>query len=137
MPTAAETDFLAQTWVAMIGVAAPGRAPLVIPVWYALDAKGRPWFVSPKASLKSRRIETAGGLTLTAQRDDRPYAYVSVEGPATLVTAAPEDIREMATRYLGETEGAAYAANMADAMAAGTRWRITLTPQRWSSYGLT
>lgn len=137
-PNANDTarKFLAQPWVAMLGVAAPGRGPLTVPVWYSLDTQNRPWFVSPKTSLKSRLIEAAGRLTLTAQRETRPYAYVSVEGSALLETAAPDDIREMAVRYLGETAGADYAEKMRAAMEAGTRWRITLTPARWSSYGL-
>ncbi len=129
-------QFLAEPWVGMLGVTAPGRGPLTVPVWYALDPEGRPWFVSPKASLKSRLIEAAGRFTLTAQRETRPYAYVSVEGTALLETAAPDDIRDMAMRYLGESAGAEYAGKMRQAMEAGTRWRITLTPLRWSSYGL-
>jgi len=136
MKSDAATAFLAKPWVAMIAVTAPNRGPVTVPVWYTLDGHGRPWFVSPKASLKSRLIKQAGRFTLTAQREARPYAYVSVEGPATLQTATVDDIRHMARRYLGERDGDAYADSMADAMAAGTRWRITLAPERWSSYGL-
>ena len=130
------TRFLAQPWVGMLGITAPGRGPLTIPVWYSLDADGRPWFVSPKTTLKSRLIEAEGRFTLTAQRETRPYAYVSVEGPASLVTAVPDDIKQMAIRYLGEDAGSEFGENMRDVMEAGTRWRITLTPERWSSYGL-
>ena len=132
----AARQFLAKPWVAMVAVAAPGRGPLNVPVWYALDAQGRPWFVSPKESLKSRLIVAAGRFTLTAQRESRPYAYVSVEGAAALDTAAYDDIRQMATRYLGSEPGAAYADSMQDKMDAGTRFRITLEPARWNSYGL-
>lgn len=129
-------QFLAKPWIAMIAVASPGRGPLNVPVWYSLDSEGRPWFVSPKSSLKSKLIESAGRFTLTAQRESRPYAYVSVEGPATLETASYDDIRAMAARYLGDTPGTEYANTMREAMDAGTRWRITMTPERWSSYGL-
>lgn len=128
--------FLAKPWVAMLGVAAPGKGPLTVPVWYSLDNEGRPWLVSPKASLKSRLIEAASRFTLTVQREARPYAYVSVEGPALLETAAPDDIKQMAVRYLGESAGGEFADNMREVIEAGTRWRITLTPERWSTYGL-
>lgn len=128
--------FLAEPWVGMLGVAAPARAPLVVPVWYALDAGGRPWFVTPKTSFKSRLIEASGRITLTAQNDRRPYAYVSVEGTALMQTAAFEDIQEMSARYLGPKAGAEYAARMREAMDGNTRWRVTLEPERWSTYGL-
>jgi len=128
--------FLAKPWVAMLGVAAPGKGPLTVPVWYSLDSEGRPWLVSPKASLKSRLIEAASRFTLTVQREARPYAYVSAEGPALLETAAPDDIKQMAVRYLGESAGGEFADNMREVIEAGTRWRITLMPERWSTYGL-
>ena len=51
-------------------------------------------------------------------------------------TAALDDIRQMAARYLGDGPGDEFAENMRDAMEAGTRWRITLSPERWSTYGL-
>lgn len=139
--TASQTEdaarqFLGKPWVAMIAVAAPGRGPLNVPIWYSLDEQGRPWFVSPKESLKSRLIVATSRFTLTAQRESRPYAYVSVEGAASLETAVYEDIRQMAARYLGDAPGTAYADSIRDKMNAGTRFRITLSPERWTSYGL-
>ena len=131
----AATQFLAQPWVAVLSVAATTRAPVAVPVWYALNAEGKPWFVTPKASLKSRLIQAEGRMTLTAQKDTRPYAYVSVEGSASLETAVFGDILEMAQRYLGEGDGAAYAERMRQALDAGSRWRVTLSPERWSTYG--
>ncbi len=136
MPTAAEAEFLAQPWVPMLAVAAPGRAPLCIPVWHALDDQGHPWFVTAKNSPKARLIATAGRITLTVQRDRSPYAYVSVEGPALLETVTYAEFLQMAIRYEGEADGTAYAESMRAAFDAGTRWRITLKPERWSSYGL-
>jgi hypothetical protein len=139
--TASQTDdaarqFLAKPWVAMVAVAAAGRGPLNVPIWYSLDEQGRPWFVSPKESLKSRLIVATSRFTLTAQRESRPYAYVSVEGTAVLETAVYGDIRQMAARYLGDVPGTAYADSMREKMDAGTRFRITLEPERWSHYGL-
>ena len=120
----------------MLGVAATGRGPLTIPVWHMLNAKGQPWFVTAKASHKARLIEAAGRITLTAQREKRPYAYFSVEGPAVLETANFAEFQQMAIRYEGEADGTAYAESMRDAFEAGTRWRVTLVPERWSSCGL-
>lgn len=128
--------FLAEPWVGMLGVAAPGRAPLVVPVWYALDAGERPWFVTPKTSFKSGLIEAAGRITLTAQNDRRPYSYVSVEGAASMQTAVYEDIQEISARYLDQAAAAEFAARMREAMDGNTRWRVTLEPERWSTYGL-
>ncbi len=136
MPTAAEVEFLARPWIPLLAVEAPGRGPLCVPVWHALDAHGRPWFVTAKDSLKARLIQAAGRITLTAQRDHSPLAYVSVEGPALLDTATYAEFLEMAIRYEGEADGKAYAASMHADFEAGTRWRVTLVPERWSSYGL-
>lgn len=136
MPTDQERAFLAQPWVPMLAIAAPGRAPVCIPVWHDLDSQGRPWFVTAKDSAKARLIQAAGRITLTAQRDRSPYAYVSVEGSALLETATYAEFLKMAIRYEGEADGAAYANSMRAAFEAGTRWRITLAPERWSSYGL-
>lgn len=131
-----ERAFLAKPWVPMLAIAAPERAPVCIPVWHDMDSQGRPWFVTAKDSYKARLIEAAGRITLTAQRETRPYAYVSVEGTALLETATYPEFLEMAVRYEGKADGTAYAEGMRAAFEAGTRWRITLVPERWSSYGL-
>ena len=136
MPRDKERAFLAEPWVPMVAVAVAGRVPLCIPVWHAVDDQGRPWFVTAKDSPKARLIQAAGRITLTAQRDHSPYAYVSVEGSALLATATFADILAMAIRYEGEADGTAYAESMRADFEAGTRWRITLAPERWSSYGL-
>jgi hypothetical protein len=131
-----ERAFLAKPWVPLLAIAAPGRAPVCIPVWHDMDSLGRPWFVTAKNSYKAQLIQVAGRLTLTAQREARPHAYVSIEGPALLETATYPEFLQIAVRYEGETDGAAYAESMRAAFEAGTRWRITLAPERWSRYGL-
>jgi nitroimidazol reductase NimA-like FMN-containing flavoprotein (pyridoxamine 5'-phosphate oxidase superfamily) len=136
MMTEQVAAFLARPWVTVLAVAASGRGPLAVPVWYALNADGQPWFVTSKASPKARLIETAGRITLTMQREALPYAYVSLEGAATLATARFADLQEVARRYLGKTEGDAYAESMREAYETGASWRITLRPERVSTYGL-
>tara|TARA_R110002074_G_scaffold201690_2_gene369586 strand:+ start:319 stop:480 length:162 start_codon:yes stop_codon:yes gene_type:complete len=42
----------------------------------------------------------------------------------------------LAEPRIGQTDGDAYAERMREAMAAGTGWRVTMTPERWSDYGL-
>ena len=61
-------------------------------------------------SRKAELLALGTRVSLCAQRESAPYAYVTVEGPVVRIEAGTdEDIRELATRYLGSDEDKTYA----------------------------
>ena len=72
----------------------------------------------------------AGRATLTAQSEEPPYKYVSVEGPVTIDGDAV-DVLELASRYLGDELGRWYAdANPPTADTVTVRLR----PEHWRTF---
>ena len=68
--------------------------------------------------------------TLTAQTETPPYRYVSVEGPAQVITD-PIDALALATRYLGPELGQWYVEeNPSDEHTAVVR----ITPEHWRTF---
>jgi nitroimidazol reductase NimA-like FMN-containing flavoprotein (pyridoxamine 5'-phosphate oxidase superfamily) len=132
-PTERET-FLAGVHVGVLSVDDPGHGPLTVPVWYAYEPGGTVNVVTARDSLKARRLRATGRFSLCAQNEAAPYAYVSVEGAIADIVdpVAPEVLRAMAYRYLGQEFGDLYlAANEDDApdqvmfCLAAERWRST------------
>ena len=95
-------QFLAEPHIGALSVLErPDRAPLSVPIWYQYDPGGELWVLTAPDARKTRAIESAGRLSMMAQRTSPTIRYVSVEGP--VIRAAPvsdERSREMAERYL-------------------------------------
>jgi PPOX class probable F420-dependent enzyme len=102
--------FLADLHVGVIGIAAPGRGPVVVPIWYSYQPGEEVKFLTNKDSQKTRLLEEAGRCTLCVQNEAPPYQYVSVEGPILSIEDADHyrDLKPIAERYLGEEEGKQY-----------------------------
>jgi PPOX class probable F420-dependent enzyme len=125
--------FLADTHVALISIAEPGRGPLMIPVWYQYTPGGVVRFVTGGSSRKARLLRAAGRFSLCVQTETPPYKYVTVEGPAA-IGGEPDferDFRAMAVRYLGKEMAETYLA-MTAAERVGTVL-VELTPEHWLS----
>lgn len=123
-------EFLAGKHVAVLSVvAADGRPPASVPIWYGYTPGGNIVVNTGVAARKTKLIEQAGVVTLVVQREDPPYQYVVVEGTVVdTVTPAPLDVREaIAIRYLGEEAGRAFVAGMADQPGI----LFTIRPDRW------
>jgi len=131
MSRAEREAFLAETHVAVVSVAQPGRAPLSVPVWYRYEPGGDVRFVTGGRSKKAELIRRAGRLSLLVQSETPPYQYVSVEGPAA-VRDDPDfesDVRAVARRYLGEQMGEMYLA--ATAAEREGSIVVVLQPKHW------
>ena len=104
-------QFLADLHVGVVGLNDPGRGPLTVPIWYDYTPGGKLTMITGQTSRKGKLIEVGQRLSLAAQTEQAPYMYVSVEGVVTDVTATQADeLLAMASRYLGEEQGRAYAA---------------------------
>ena len=121
--------FLADPHVGVLSVERPDGPPLAVPVWYGYEPGGEVWFVTDGESVKGRLVRAAGRFSLCAQSEALPYAYVSVEGRATI---GPADLeahrRPLAHRYLGQELGEQYLAGGADGP---DPIRVAMRPDRW------
>ena len=79
--------------------------------------------------MKGRLLRSAGRASLCVQREEFPYAYVTVDGPVTLDKPGPDDLLDIATRYLGPEGGQAYV----EQTPAGDNVRVSIEPERWFS----
>ena len=135
MTKAEREAFLADVHVGVVAISEPGRGPLAVPIWYDYEPGGVVWFVTPRDSLKGLAIEVGRRISLCAQMEERPYKYVSIEGPVISAESADidEHMRPMAQRYLGEAQGRDYAEDKRAAFEGGTRIVVLVSPERWFS----
>lgn len=128
MTTEEKQSFMADLHVGVIGLNDPGQGPLTIPIWYDYTPGGDLWFITGKSSRKGALLEMGSRLSMAAQTEEAPYRYVSVEGPITSIEpATTETLLAMAVRYLGEEQGAAYAAESS----LENQVTVTVRPERW------
>jgi uncharacterized protein len=126
-------QFLAEVHVAVLAVESADGAPTIAPVWYLYEQGGDVLISTGATSTKRKLLEAAGRASLCAQREEAPYAYVTVEGPVAINDATQELRLALAVRYLGEELGRVYLESVADEADVEVR----LTPQRWrtTDYG--
>ena len=125
MTTEEREAFLADLHVGVLSI--PRAAPEA-PVWYGYEPGGDIVVLTGPDSRKGRLLAEGVAVTLVAQQEAVPYAYVSVEGVVTSIRPADDaDTRTMARRYLGSDAGDAYT----DATAASPSVHVGIRPQRW------
>ena len=127
MTRAERETFLAGLHVGVLSLPSAG-APLTAPIWYDYEPGGEIWVLTGPDSRKGKLLAEGTRVTLVAQQEAVPYAYVSVEGTVTAIQSGkPDDTSAMAIRYLGEEMGAAYA----QANASDSSVRVQIRPDRW------
>lgn len=110
MSKEAREQFLASVHVGVIAVERPARAPLAVAIWYAYEPGGEVSIFSTEDDLKVKLIRAAGRFSITAQQEQLPYKYVTVEGDVTTIEPADEaEARAVAIRYLGQDAGNRFA----------------------------
>ena len=120
-------EFLADLHVGVLSIADDdGGPPLAAPVWYRYEPGGDVVISTGRTSDKARLLAAAGRATFCVQREELPYAFVTVEGPVAIGEADQEERVRLAERYLGE---------LAPAYLEATRDEdsviVRLTPERW------
>jgi hypothetical protein len=86
-----------------------GRPPHSTPVWYAYDPGGNISFFTGTQGRRSRKAELvreAGVLSFVVQREEFPYAYVTIEGTVVGEDSPPsaEQVLAVVRRYLPEEQ---------------------------------
>lgn len=120
--------FLSELHVGVLSIARENRGPLTAPIWYCYEPGGNLWVMLGRESRKAQLLEVGTRVSLCAQREEPPYAYVTAEGPVVgIAEGTHADILELASRYVGEEGGKAYAENMrtADSLT------VTIRPETW------
>ena len=125
--------FLADVRVGVLSVAEEGCGPLTVPIWYGYTPGGELTVWMEKASRKADLLQRAGRFSLCVQTEQRPYQYVSVEGPITAIEAVDleRNARPIAHRYLGIDVGDAYVDDATDAINSGRQIVMRMRPERW------
>ena len=97
-------DFLsAGTRTGKLGYTAADGRPLVAPVWFVVE-DGALLFTTGKETAKGRAIRRDPRLVLCVDLEELPYAYVQVQGTATISEDPDELVRSataIAGRYMG------------------------------------
>ncbi len=119
--------FLAEVHIGILAVERDDGPPLATPVWYRYRPGGIVELSTEGSSVKARLLTGAGRGSLCVQREQMPYAYVTVEGPVTIGQATRELRTDIAVRYLGAEMGSAYVGSTPD----GDDTLVQLVPERW------
>jgi hypothetical protein len=98
-------EFLADIHVGVLSVAGePGEAPTSVPTFYAYEPGGQITMFTGtqrRAPQRIERIRQAGRITLVAQREELPMAYVTVEAELVEIGKPTHDqMFAIARRYL-------------------------------------
>jgi PPOX class probable F420-dependent enzyme len=120
-------DFLAALHVGVLAVERPDGPPLMMPIWYRYAAGGAIEFNTAASSEKARLLQQAGRASLCVQREELPYAYVTVEGPIETGATDRATRVDIASRYLGSKTGTQYVDGSPDA----DDLEVRLHPTRW------
>ena len=73
-------DFLGEVHVGVLAVERPDGPPLMTPVWYRYSPGDVIEFNTERTSEKTALLERSGQASLCVQREELPYAYVTVDG---------------------------------------------------------
>lgn len=129
-------EFLADLHVGVLSVASgDDRPPLTVPLWYGYEPGGDVTFFTGTQGRKARKtgfIEKAGVLSLSVQREEYPYKYVTVEGTVVRADRPPtaEQMLAVARRYLPDEQ----AQGFVEAELGRTESELvlfTVRPDRW------
>jgi hypothetical protein len=130
--------FLAEPRVAVLSVArGDGRPPHAAPSFYAYEPGGDITFFTGTERRRARKVallERAEALSLTVQRAEPPFKYVTVECRVVRADRPPsaEQVLAIARRYLPEE----FAQGLADSEIEDPASELvvfTVRPERWLS----
>ena len=101
------------TRTAKLAVVRKDGSPLVTPVWFLVEDDGTIVFTTGKHTVKGRALERDPRVSLCVEDDQRPFAFVRVDGVAEL-SEEPAELRSLATRIAERYMGAERAAEFGE-----------------------
>ena len=131
--------FLAEPHIGVLSVASGAdRPPHTTPVWYAYQPGGNVTFFTGTQGRRSRKVDLirrAGALSLTVQRDEFPYKYVTVDGTVVRTDRPPsaDQVLAIVRRYLPKEAAQGVVAAELD-HPAPEFVLFTVRPDRWLSF---
>ncbi len=123
-------EFLAGVHIGVLSVGRNGEAPLSAPVWYRY-ADGVVEIATTASTRKVAVLRENANASLCVQREENPPSYVTVEGEVTVEALPDGVVADIATRYLGPENGAAFA----DIAEDDTLLRLHVRTWRSSDFG--
>jgi uncharacterized protein len=132
-------EFLAEPHIAVLSIArGDDRPPHTTPVWYAYEPGGDVTFFTGTQGRKSRKaglVREAGVLSLTVQREELPYGYVTVEGTVVGEDRPPpaEQALAVARRYMPEEQARGFVEAELE-HPASEFVLFTIRPVRWLTF---
>ena len=124
--------FLAERHVAVLSVSrGNGQPPMSTPIWYGYEPGGDVTFFTMAGASKLKLIQRAGVVSLTVQREEPPYKFVTMGGSVVRTESPPaaDQLFAIASRYMPEAD----ARGMATSAAGPDRALVTIRPTRWQS----
>ena len=102
---------LADARTAKLATVRPDGRPHVAPVWFSLDGEDLV-FMTMANSVKGRNIQSNPAVAIAVDEEAFPFAFVLIEGMATVHALSPEELLPWATRiaerYVGEKRADIY-----------------------------
>jgi nitroimidazol reductase NimA-like FMN-containing flavoprotein (pyridoxamine 5'-phosphate oxidase superfamily) len=129
-------EFLAGSHIGVLSIASGSdRPPLATPIWYGYRPGGNLSIFTGTQGYRSRKmrlIREAGAVSLTVQREEFPYKYVTVEGTVVQTDQPPSAAQMLAIvrRYLPEEMAQGFVAAEL-ARPDSTLVLFTIRPDRW------
>lgn len=104
-------------------------SPMVVPIWFAVDDDGTLLFTTWFDTIKGKSLRRDGRVSLCVDEEQPPYAYVCVDGVATL-SDDREQLRAWATRIGGRYMGAAKAEQYGERNSVEGELLVRITPSK-------
>lgn len=105
------TFLIEEPRTAHIGTVRKDGRPHVVPVWFDLDGD-TVVFSMADSSVKAENMRRDPRVTVTVDDEQPPFAYIMIEGTATLSSPTDGDLEywsgRLAGRYVGHEEAANY-----------------------------
>lgn len=114
---------------ALLATVREDGTPHVVPVWYDVDDDDTILFNTGRDTVKGRTIRRTGRVALCVQDEAPPYAFVSIDGDASVSEDLP-DVRAWAGRIGGRYMGADRAAEFGERNGVPGELLVRVTPTR-------